>query len=58
MEITLALIEDLTAEMLRHLPVCEEDIYEIEQIERLEEGDEISAAEGGFMRGYLEGNYS
>ena len=25
-----------------------------EQIERLEEGDEISSAEGGFMRGYLE----
>ena len=25
-----------------------------DEIERLEEGDEISSAEGGFMRGYLE----
>ena len=54
MDMTMNEIERITGERLRGLPLCEEDIYNIEQIERLEEGDEISSAEGGFMRGYLE----
>ena len=53
MNISLEYIELLTAERLRQLPLGE-DIYSIDVIEELEEDDEISSAEGGFMRGYLD----
>ena len=46
-------IEELAGEALRRLPLDEDDIYSKERLEDLEEDDEISSEEGGFMRGYL-----
>lgn len=54
MDINVVDIENVTAERLRALPLGG-DIYCLEVIETLEDDDSISAAEGGFMRGYLEG---
>ena len=54
MNINRTYIEQITGERLRQLPLCEEDIYSIEGIEWMEEDDEISALEGGFMIGYVE----
>ncbi len=55
MRIELEIIADLMSEGLRRLPVHKEiDIYSDGGADELEEDDEISAAECGFMRGYLE----
>ncbi len=53
MDMTMVNIERITGEKLRGLPLCEEDIYSVEHLELMEDDDEISAVEGGFMRGYL-----
>jgi len=47
-------IEQVTAQRLRELPLCDEDIYCIEEIEVMEEEDELTPSEGGFMMGYLD----
>ena len=49
-------IEQLAGEQLRKLPLeesYEDGIYGAACILELEDNDEISAAEGGFMLGYL-----
>jgi hypothetical protein len=55
-------IERITGERLRqlkiHRPVCEWEeagFYDRNFLEYLEENDELSASESGFMHGYLEG---
>jgi hypothetical protein len=55
-------IERITGERLRqleiHRPIREVDeigFYDKEFLEYLEENDELSAQEGGFMLGYLDG---
>ena len=53
MEMEKDFIEELTSEALRRLPLGEDDIYSKEMLEDLEEDDEISNEESGFMRGYL-----
>jgi len=53
MDVDVEYIEELASEALRRLPLDEDDIYSKEKLEDLEEDDEISSEEGGFMRGYL-----
>ena len=53
MEIEVEYIEELMGEALRSLPLNDDDIYSEQGIEDLEEDDEITVSEGGFMRGYL-----
>ncbi len=49
-------IERITGDRLRTLKMedSEEDFYDMNYIENLEENDEISPSEYGFMSGYLE----
>ncbi|MBI1972683.1 hypothetical protein HYS50_01625 [Candidatus Woesearchaeota archaeon] len=63
MDLSLPTIEDLTSKQLRRLGLGrhkeqeedeEDDIYAEEVLLDLEDNDEISPAEGGFMMGYLE----
>lgn len=53
MEIEIEFVEELVSRALRSLPKGDEDIYTDEGIDDLEEDDEISLEESGFMRGYL-----
>ena len=55
MNISQEQVEQLTSQQLRKLPITqEESIYDEEGIMQLEDNDEITPAEGGFMMGYLE----
>ena len=54
MKIEIEYIEDLAGKALRNLPMGDSDIYSEKGVENLEEDDEISLEEGGFMKGYLE----
>ena len=53
MDMTIPNIEKITGERLRGLPLCDEDIYSAEHLDFMEDDDEITSLEGGFMRGYL-----
>ncbi len=57
MKVELEVIEELTGEQLRKLPVGKggelSDIYIEGVAEELEDDDEISVEECGFMKGYL-----
>ncbi len=63
MDLSMPTIEDITGQRLRRLDLGkqrkeldeeEEDIYFEEMVLDLQENDEISPEEGGFMIGYLE----
>jgi len=54
MNMSMGEIERITAEKLRGLPLCDEDLYDIEHVEALEEEDEISPLDSAFMHGYLQ----
>ena len=48
-------IERITSERLRNLDIGDDEtFYDLRSIEYLEENDEISPFESGFMCGYLE----
>lgn len=53
MEIDMEKIEEIASERLRSLSLGE-DIYNEDFVECLEDNDEISSEEAGFMRGYLD----
>ncbi len=53
MDINRREIEEITAEKLRHLPLCEEDVYSIEWLDFAEEEDDVSVVDSGFMRGFV-----
>ena len=54
MKIEVEYIEELAGQALRNLPMNENDIYSEKGVDDLEEDDEISLEESGFMKGYLE----
>lgn len=54
MNMSMGEIERITAEKLRGLPLCDEDLYDMEHLEVLEEEDDLPAADSGFMHGYLQ----
>ncbi len=56
MDITLVNIERITGERLRELPLCDEDVYDLDHLDILEEEDEITPLESAFMHGYLRGD--
>ena len=56
MDMNMGNIERITGERLRGLPLREEDLYDKDHLEFLEEEDDITAADSGFMRGYLHGD--